>query len=245
MIISISGKAGSGKDTAAKLLRLMFMTGGTFKWYNNPVGLDTDEEFIDERTIWQIKKWAGPLRKIASILLSMPEDYLYTDEFKKLELPVQWNTLKQMSECEPGNVDGYAWMPMTGREFLQKLGTDAVRNGLHQNAWVNALMAEYDKGTEPFWIITDTRFENELKAVMQRDAVTIRINRYPPFVDQDAFEAWRAAQHESETALDYAQFDYVVDNNGTIEDLTNKLRHIYGIISAQTTPSVRQEGEHA
>jgi hypothetical protein len=32
---------------------------------------------------------------------------------------------------------------MTYREFLQKLGTEAMRDGLHTNVWVNALFADY------------------------------------------------------------------------------------------------------
>ena len=33
-------------------------------------------------------------------------------------------------------------------------------------------------------------------------------------------------QHESETALDYYEFDYVIDNNGTLTDLINECRNI-------------------
>lgn len=32
--------------------------------------------------------------------------------------------------------------------------------------------------------------------------------------------------HESETALDDATFDYTIDNNGTIEELIEKVREI-------------------
>jgi len=32
--------------------------------------------------------------------------------------------------------------------------------------------------------------------------------------------------HESETALDNSQFDYIIENNGTIEDLEYKIKKI-------------------
>ncbi len=37
---------------------------------------------------------------------------------------------------------------MTVRELLQKLGTDAIRDNLHEDAWVNALISEYNRSME-------------------------------------------------------------------------------------------------
>ena len=34
------------------------------------------------------------------------------------------------------------------------------------------------------------------------------------------------AYHESETALDNAEFDYIIENNGTIEELVEKIKPI-------------------
>ena len=73
----------------------------------------------------------------------------------------------------------------------------------------------------PNWIITDMRFPNELKAVKDREGITIRVNRLS--VEQSAYER---AKHESETALDNATFDYVIENNGTIKELVEKVREI-------------------
>jgi len=78
---------------------------------------------------------------------------------------------------------GIVWL----REFLQKLGTNAMRNGLHENVWVNALMCDYKPesykridvvytaSSLPNWIITDTRFPNELEAGKKHDGITIKI----------------------------------------------------------------------
>lgn len=70
----------------------------------------------------------------------------------------------------------------------------------------------------PNWIITDLRFENELKAVEDKGGITIRVNR-PQLISKD-FE------HESETSLDSAIFDYVIQNDNTLEDLIQKVREI-------------------
>lgn len=69
------------------------------------------------------------------------------------------------------------------------------------------------------WIITDCRFPNELKAVKDRGGITIRVNR--------GFDVLNGKctidVHPSETALDNAEFDYVIDNNGSIDELIEKV----------------------
>ena len=121
----------------------------------------------------------------------------------------------------------------TYRQFLQNLGTEAMRNGLHTNVWVNALFADYnsidkliriteegleewEEGNYPNWIITDMRFPNEMEAVVERKGITIRVVRPGVLV----------GTHASEIALDDAKFDYEIENNGTIEDLVEKVKEI-------------------
>jgi hypothetical protein len=137
---------------------------------------------------------------------------------------------------------------MTVRDLLQLLGTEAMRNGLHENVWVNALMSEYspapDKAVAEFlaaeglpetmnggekeypnWIITDTRFPNELEAVREQKGITIKVHR--PGRKSDA----KQAQHASETALDGVKdWDYVISNDGNLSDLKLK---VYEILEAE------------
>jgi hypothetical protein len=92
----------------------------------------------------------------------------------------------------------------------------------------------------PNWIITDMRFPNELQAVKDRGGITIRVNR-PDIYDSgikmyhhskgvstmtEEYKKAKRNEHPSETALDTAKFDYVIDNNSTIEDLIEKVRKI-------------------
>ena len=68
----------------------------------------------------------------------------------------------------------------------------------------------------PNWIITDVRFPNEAKAVKDRGGILIRINR-PGFEN--------TGDHLSEIALDdYKNFDTIIINDGTIEDLSKKIK---------------------
>ena len=80
----------------------------------------------------------------------------------------------------------------------------------------------------PNFIITDTRFENELEAVKKRGGITIRVNRSfnHKMGSKETGTINLTPEHESETALDNAEFDYVIDNNGTISELIDKIRII-------------------
>jgi hypothetical protein len=125
---------------------------------------------------------------------------------------------------------------LTPRKIMQLLGTDAGRHIIHPQIWVSSLMSGYkDKGCYgrdlhttqdndrwiskfPNWIITDTRFPNELKAVKDRGGITIMIRRK----ETDHL----SGDHASETALDNTEFDHVISNNGTIEDLIKVVKDI-------------------
>lgn len=128
----------------------------------------------------------------------------------------------------------------TVREILQQVGTEFGRS-FSPNIWVNALFSKYKpKYTEeestgetsgssikahyPNWIITDMRFPNELKVLKKRGGISIRVER--PKVLSEEIKGQTKSVHPSETALDDAKFDYVIYNNGTIEDLVYKVKEI-------------------
>lgn len=238
MIIGINGKIGSGKDTVGKIIQYLdaksreerdrelapklFLPDFKYpsfedwckpKIHNSghDIGYSSMYEIADSH--WQIKKFAGKLKQVASLLTGIPVEKFEDQEFKKTEMSEEWS------------VNG---MPMTVREFLQKLGTDAVRDGLHSNTWVNALFADYKpipyfKHEEdlvadikyPNWIITDVRFPNELSEIKRRGGLVIRVTRGD-----------KMDYHVSETALDDYIFEEEIDNNGTINDLINKVDEI-------------------
>lgn len=236
MIFSISGRVGSGKDTVGKIIQDLTIPKPTRlkenefgNMYREPDGSWAVHE---EKSPFVIKKWATAVRKVGAILLGMDEQFLYTTEFKEMILPECWDIYTVR-----GNGPIVDHKEMTGRDFLQKLGTDAVRDRLHENTWVNALMSEYKTNTftrfpedldigesiipyYPNWIITDTRFPNELIAVKERGALTIRVER------NNGTRAIDINPHPSETALDNSDFDYTIENNGSIDDLVNMVKLI-------------------
>jgi hypothetical protein len=221
MIIGINGYSGSGKDTVGTIIQYMHAnhshpSTSLEEVLKNPYQHDW---WLEEQSEWEIKKWAGKLKEIASMLTGIPKHKFEDQEFKKTNLSSEW-------DCNPpGKVGTIHKQPLTVREFLQRLGTDALRYGLHENAWVNALMSDY-KGIDynddeqpelPNWIITDTRFPNEADAIREKDGVLIRVERpgVKPIND-----------HPSEVGLDHWTFDYVINNDGDLESLSTKVKDI-------------------
>lgn len=104
------------------------------------------------------------------------------------------------------------------RLLLQRLGTEVGRQILGEEVWVDALFDSLEDGGS--YVITDARFTNEAQAIVDRGGLMIRIERpqTDPAVDGGG------VVHISETALDDWEFDRVVINNGTLEELHEKVR---------------------
>jgi hypothetical protein len=126
---------------------------------------------------------------------------------------------------------------MTYREFLQRLGTEAMRDGLHTNAWVNALFADYrlwsdgSKDWYPNWIITDMRFPNEMDAVKERKGITIKVVRPCTECGGIGYHKMSCSkqyqeEHPSETSLKDAEFDYEIVNDAGIPELVDKVKEL-------------------
>lgn len=202
-IISVSGRIGSGKDEVGKIIQYLTSPEAIYKGgYSHCKDMGFSYEVN-----WEIKKFAGKLKQIASIITGVPVDKFEDQEFKKTNMPECWDKPQQSGRYK-------ALKPMTYRQFLQELGTNAMRDNLHSNVWVSALLSDYN--TSSRWIITDTRFQNELEAIKSIGGITIRVVR--PDIKQD--------NHPSETSLDSAEFDYTVINDGYIGDLVVKIRRI-------------------
>ena len=96
------------------------------------------------------------------------------------------------------------------RALLQRVGTEAGRDVLGQDVWVDAAMERLPKGVDA--VFTDCRFPNEAAAIQARGGIVIRVER--PSLPEPGPDA-----HPSETALDDFDFDATIRNTGTVADL--------------------------
>jgi hypothetical protein len=110
-----------------------------------------------------------------------------------------------------------------GREILQVIGTDKVRNR-NPDFWVNTVIEflkvfqkDYD-----YFLIGDCRFPNEILKLRKEgfDTFAVRVNR--PNYDNGLTEQQK--QHISETALDNFVFDYQIENDKDgLKNLENRI----------------------
>ena len=215
-LIGISGKIGSGKDTVGNIIQMLTQ------------GIDSNTqitEYVNGTNItgfdYQIKKFADTIKDTVCMWIGCTREQLEDQEFKQKELGEEW----WYCVADDGSYIPYEQnlhknkvvnlVKLTPRKLLQLLGTECGRQIIHPNIWVNSLFADYKKDSN--WIITDVRFTNEAQTIKDRGGIMIRINR--PLYRLDD-------QHPSETALDNYNFDYVIENEGSIDELVQKIKQL-------------------
>lgn len=110
------------------------------------------------------------------------------------------------------------------RELLQHLGTEIIRNQIDKDFFIKRLCNDIRVYSYYFDVITisDARFPDEviMPKKMFDDVIAIKVVR-------DNFETSLSSKeqnHSTETALDeFDDYDYVIENNGSIEELDKKV----------------------
>jgi hypothetical protein len=131
---------------------------------------------------------------------------------------------------------------LTPRLMLQLWGTEVCRRGFHDDIWIASLENKL-RNSQDDVAISDCRFPNEIKAIRQQGGVVIRVVRGPePEWYQDAVDMnagntnmhWAIAKmnmdklkiHASETAWVGTNFDAVIDNNGSMDQLYSQINDL-------------------
>jgi len=111
----------------------------------------------------------------------------------------------------------------TGRRLLQWFGTEICRT-MFSDVWVRALikdLVEYEHLYDCI-TITDCRFQNEYDAlkneVPQKGYEVIFVE-----VKRDNLPQNQFGEHISEKGMDDFKADYVIENNGTLDELREKV----------------------
>lgn len=182
-------------------------------------GKDSVADVLVERHRFQRVAFADKLRECAEALNPIVDVEFDADESK---VPVRYLDAKERH--------GYNAAKEIYPEFrgtLQRLGTEVGRNILGSNIWVDATMNALD--VERDYVITDCRFPNEAQAINRAGGLVVRVQRPGNGPAND---------HPSETALDDYQFDGVINNDGTLEDLATRVEDFLWLINFLKQPVV-------
>jgi hypothetical protein len=134
---------------------------------------------------------------------------------------------------------------LTPRWILQHWGTEVCRNGFHDDMWIASLENKLRNSKDDI-VISDCRFPNEIKSIKDAGGIVIRVKRgeepawYQDAVDMNAGNHhinWRRAKtrmdklkiHASETAWVGTDFDHVLTNDDSIDDLYAKVQSIINL----------------
>lgn len=156
--------------------------------------------------------FADPLKKIAVALGFKKEEVYGTQDDK------QRNNL---------------WYGISGRTFLQKFGTDICRDYMPKilpqmckpTLWISIMASTIANNGYKNVVISDGRFLDEAAFVKERDGIIIRVTRTKPYNWTNA-PSHNETKHTSETEMQQIKPDHVILNDGTIDDLYDKIDDI-------------------
>ena len=194
MIIGLVGFIGSGKGTVGDLL--------------------VEQGFIKD-------SFAKPLKDAVAVMFGWPRELLEGDT----EVSRSW---REKPDSYWSEKFGYEFTP---RLALQLMGTEAGRNVFHKDLWVISLL---NRSKNKDVVVTDVRFKNEIEYIQNNGGIVVRIKRGedPEWVDsltkintQDKRIEYmeKFSIHQSEWDWVGCDFNYEIANNGTIEELGNRV----------------------
>ena len=140
--------------------------------------------------------FADPLKEAAAVLLGRPLWQMHgEDGFDRETVLPEWG--------------------FSTRWFLQRLGTECLREQIRGDFWVQKMRNEIARFSSPV-VITDVRFKNEVPLVRELGGIIIEIRR----------PGCTASGHVSDAGV---ETDYVILNSGTVADL---YREIAGVMQS-------------
>ena len=210
MIIGVTGFIGSGKDTIADYLC-------TFHGFKR-------------------MSYAASLKDAVAAVFGWNREYLEGSTKTSRE----WREQKDVWWSERLGMD------ITPRWVLQYWGTEVCRNGFHKDIWVASVENKL-RQTDENIVITDCRFANEIQSIKNVGGYTMRVSRGQPPEWYDAAVSfnkgdrnnmtWALSRailekngvHASEYSSVGLDYDYYIDNNGSIDDLHKQVQSIINL----------------
>ena len=120
---------------------------------------------------------------------------------------------------------------LTPRFVLQYIGTDVMRGSFHPDIWLACLERRILKqinllGEKEIIVITDCRFSNEIECLKKMGGIFVRVIRgdEPEWLFQYVnYGVPPVGVHISEYGWTGGKFDHVIHNDGTLENLKEKI----------------------
>lgn len=248
LYIGLNGYAGAGKDTVAKMLRVLLNMIDSFssieefdKFYKSTHTDPTKSATFNSYNNFELDQvyciaYADQLKEICSTMFGIPVSRFYMN---KSNAWVCVNDKFQYTEIKPDDsniitADEYYyslnsmedngskyWMSL--REILVYVGTYVLQQTVNKQIFVNIVRNKIkeEQRKRPhlkYVIVTDNRFSHELNFIHENNGITMTIVR------DSVQQLDNIAEHDLD---DVQSYDYIVDNSGSYSEL---LQTIWDIV---------------
>ena len=148
----------------------------------------------------------------ASALLDMVETFLMHHGLSMESIDYYCRRAKE--EVIPGIGKSYRYLART-------LGTEWGRNLVGETVWIDAFRQKFERHSLRHPVcVDDLRFANELSLLRELGFTFVKITRN---TDRDRLQDSHASDVD---LINFADWDHVIDNNGTMKNLRDQVRSI-------------------
>jgi hypothetical protein len=205
MIIGLTGFIGSGKDTVANMLCELGATQESF---------------------------ASPVKDVCASVFGWDRDLVEGDTIESRD----FRETPDMFWTRKLGIDNF-----TPRLALQLIGTDIMRNHFNSDIWISSLEYRLRKNSNNIIVVSDARFQNELNLIksMGGKVLTVVRDELPEWHDiavkankgsvpaRHTMNTRYKSVHASEWSWVGFDFDQVLDNTGSLEDLEKQVHSFH------------------
>lgn len=227
LLMATSGFKGSGKDEVAHMLQYLLSTPKIMHNY-------WCYQHIRVPKKWKIKSFANPLKKTLGTILGIDYKKFNSRDFKENYF-VQLDSFRIVEKylldeedilsdnkftkyLKSGNpFPSDTWLSI--RQLMQYFGTNVMQTYLGRKVWINSTLINWEKS-----IISDVRFKTEFEEIKNLNGIVIYVKR--PGIEAGS----HASEREVADLLEQNKYDFIIDNNGSLEDLFNKTKYIVWVV---------------
>ena len=218
MILSVTGPANSGKDTVAKFIK-------EDKSFCSISFADIIKRFLyKEMGFTKDQLWGSSEKRL------YPHPFLTKNDGSELSSRFCCNQIGTELGRNKFNKD--IWVALTFK-YIEKIKKEnKIRNGIYTpwGGWVinSWWMFNFSGYSYKNFIINDTRYANELKAIKAEGGKIIKIIRPGAKLPEEY------ANHSSATEMntfDEKDIDFTIFNDGTLEELKEKTANIVALLT--------------
>jgi len=208
-IISISGKKGSGKDTAAA--RLIENHGFTrFAFADILKDMLTSVFKIERKYFDDHELKDKQFDRITVDFSDIDKIRMWLEE-RGVEIDYVMRTNME-------NV-GHGRTLDTPREMMQFIGTDVCRDNISNDLWIDLTIKNMLSSGKRLIVVTDARYANERRALKKLGGILLLIKRSTTD-GKDTDKEWQYDDHKTENDLGFEDdYDVVIENNSSVGQL--------------------------